>query len=148
MIGPKTDEAIVAFQDAAGLEADGELGPETETALKDAVAKGTKVCDDSTTTTTAGGSSTTTGSTTTTTGGGGGEAPCTATAILQGLPSEGESLSTYQCEGGYAAGILSDGTTRFLLQSDAGRWVALSDDPCGSASAGIPAAILAEGCGS
>lgn len=75
----------------------------------------------------------------------GGQAPCTASALTEGLPSEGESIASYVCSDGYAAGALSDGT-RFLLQSENGRWYAPSQDPCGSASAGIPDEILSEGC--
>ena len=137
MIGPKTDAAILAFQLADGLEADGELGPETEAALKKAVAEGRTVCGEST--------STTTPQTTTTTPSGG-TAPCTASALLGGLPDEGESIGSYVCSEGWAAGTLSDGTTKFILQSDNGKWVAPSQDPCGSASAGLPPVILEDGC--
>jgi hypothetical protein len=137
IMGPNTDEAIRAFQQAAGLEVDGELGPETEAALKKDAADGKQVCGASTTTTTAGN--------TTTTAASNGQAPCTATALLGGLPAEGEKIASYQCADGYAAGTLTDGT-KFLLQSEGGKWYAPSQDPCGSASAGIPPAILEEGC--
>ncbi len=136
IIGAKTDAAILEFQKAAGLTADGELGPKTEEALKEAVAKGEKVCGASTTTTTP-------GTTTTATSG---TAPCTATALLKGLPAEGESIGSYVCSEGYAAGTLSDGTTKFILEDDNGTWVAPSQDPCGSASAGLPPIILEDGC--
>jgi hypothetical protein len=66
---------------------------------------------------------------------------------MEGLPDEGESITSYVCSEGYAAGSVSGGS-KFLLQDDGGRWVAPSQDPCGSASAGIPAEILEDGCGS
>lgn len=37
VIGPKTKEAIVAFQSQSGLEADGKVGPKTWAALKSAL---------------------------------------------------------------------------------------------------------------
>ncbi|MDQ2677234.1 MAG: peptidoglycan-binding protein [Actinomycetota bacterium] len=136
VIGPKTDAAILAFQTADGIEADGELGPETEAALKKAVSEGRTVCGENVTTTTSA----------TTTTAAGGTAPCTASALLGGLPDEGESIGSYVCSEGWAAGTLSDGTTKFILQSDNGKWYAPSQDPCGSASAGLPPVILEDGC--
>jgi peptidoglycan hydrolase-like protein with peptidoglycan-binding domain len=139
IMGPQTDAAILAFQEAAGLEADGELGPETEAALKKDAAAGTQVCGTSSSTTT------TAKANSTTTTAANGQAPCTATALLGGLPAEGETIGSFQCADGYAAGSLTDGT-KFLLQSEGGKWYAPSQDPCGSASAGIPPAILEAGC--
>lgn len=136
ILGAESDAAILEFQKAAGLTADGELGPQTEDALKKAVDEGETVCSASTTTTTAA---------TTTTGGGSGTAPCTATAIAKGLPDEGETITSYVCSEGYAAGSVS-GDAKFLLVDDNGTWVAPSTDPCGSASAGIPPVILEDGC--
>jgi peptidoglycan hydrolase-like protein with peptidoglycan-binding domain len=138
ILGSASDAAILEFQKAAGLSADGELGPQTEDALKKAVDEGEKVCSESTTTTTAA---------TTTTGGGSGTAPCTATAIAKGLPDEGETITSYVCSDGYAAGSVS-GDAKFLLVDDNGTWVAPSTDPCGAASAGIPPVILEDGCDS
>ena len=137
VMGPKTDEAIRAFQTADGLTVDGELGPDTDSALKTAVDDGTTVCSDTTTTTVAGGSTTTAATS--------GQAPCTATALLGGLPAEGETIKSFVCAGGYAAGTESGGG-RFILQSQDGKWYAVSQDPCGSASAGIPPVILSDGC--
>jgi hypothetical protein len=137
IFGPETDAAIVAFQSASGLETDGEFGPETEAALTKAVDAGEKVCDGSTTTTTPG--------TTTTTAAGGGEAPCTATAISAAMGDE--ALASYVCADGYAAGsVAGTETAKFILQSEDGKWVEATTDPCGTASAGIPAAILEAGC--
>lgn len=137
VVGPETDAAIVAFQTASGLTPDGELGPETEAALTKAANAGEKVCGTTTTTTAAAG-------TTTTTAAGGGEAPCTATAITAGLGGEG--ISSYVCDSGYAAGTLANGTDKFILQSENGKWVEMGQDPCGSASAGLPPVILTDGC--
>jgi hypothetical protein len=136
IVGPETDAAILAFQKAAGLSPDGELGPETAAALTKDAAAGKKVCGATTTTTAAG---------TTTTAANGGTAPCTATALLAGLPSEGEQITTYVCASGYAAGSLNNGS-KFVLQSQNGKWYALSQDPCGSASAGLPPVILENAC--
>lgn len=44
-LGPQTEAAITAFQEAQGLAVDGKLGPETEGALEDAVAADETVCD-------------------------------------------------------------------------------------------------------
>lgn len=139
ILGPETDAAILAFQRAAGLTPDGELGPETSKALEDDASSGKKVCDATTTTTTTGGATTTTPS--------GGTAPCTATALAKGLPAEGEKITSYVCADGWAAGSVSGGT-KFVLQSQKGQWYAPSQDPCGSASAGLPPVILQDGCGS
>ena len=136
ILGAESDAAILEFQRFDGIAADGELGPETERALKDAVAAGRTVCDSNVTTTS---------SVTTTTAAG--TAPCTASALMEGLPDEGETITSYVCSEGYAAGSVSGGT-KFLLQDDGGRWVAPSQDPCGSASAGLPAVILEDGCDS
>lgn len=139
IIGPETDAAITAFQKAEGLAADGEYGPETEAALTKAVEEGRTVCG-ATTTTTAGGSTTTTTAPAV--------ATCTAASLLTGLPAEGEQIRSYVCADGWAAGTLTDGTTKFILEVDGDKWVAPSQDPCGSASAGLPPVILENGCGS
>lgn len=136
IIGPETDAAIKAFQTASGLEVDGELGPETEAALTKAVDAGETVCDGATTTTTAANTTTTTPN--------GGEAPCTATAITAGL--DGTQISSYVCSEGYAAGSLADESGKFVMQSEDGAWVLVTDDVCGSASAGLPPVILEDGC--
>ncbi|MEX0768259.1 MAG: peptidoglycan-binding domain-containing protein [Microthrixaceae bacterium] len=137
--GPRTDAAILAFQTADGLNADGQYGAKTDAALKKAAAEGKTVCVASTTTTKPG---------TTTTAASGGTAACTAAALLTALPAEGESIGSYVCSGGYAAGTLSDGSTKFILESKNGKWYAFSTDPCGSASAGIPPIIIEDGCAS
>ncbi len=137
IIGAKTDAAILEFQKYAGLTADGELGPATEAALKEAVAKGEKVCSSDTTTTIS-------GSTTTTPSG----APCTATAILEGIGGDpSTTISSYVCSGGYAAGTLGGGgDTKFIVVEKDGGWYQMDQDPCGSASAGLPPIILEDGC--
>ena len=47
-LGPQTEAAIKAFQAAKGLTVDGLLGPQTEGALQEAVDAGETVCTDST----------------------------------------------------------------------------------------------------
>jgi len=137
IVGPATDAAIVEFQKASGLTADGELGAKTEAALNSAVAAKKTVCG-TTTTTTAKPAPTTTFAPN--------DAPCTATAIIGGLGGDpATTLTTYVCSGGYAAGTVSGGS-KFILQAKNGKWTQPSQDPCGSASAGLPPIILEDGC--
>ncbi len=139
ILGPKSDAAILEFQRAEGLAADGELGPETEAALKKAVAAGKKVCGGSSTTTTA-----KPGSTTTTTAKPNPGA-CTATALVNALGGDPSTkLSNFVCSGNYAAGTF--GGEKFILEKSGGTWVRPNQDPCGSASAGLPPIILEDGC--
>ncbi len=143
IMGPETDAAIVAFQTAMGLEVDGELGPETDSALEKAAASGETVCKPAGSTTTAKPASTTTAS--------GGVAPCTATAISSALP-QGNVVVAFVCAGEYAAATYrpsgsTTGDTQIVLISQNGVWQVPGQDPCGSASAGIPPVILENGCG-
>lgn len=140
IIGPETDAAIKEFQSAEGLEVDGEVGTETSAALTRAASDGRKVCGATPSSTT-----TTTTAKSTTTAAGGGSAACTATALMEGLPAEGETIGHYVCSDGWAGGTLTDGTP-FILESQGGRWYAPSQDPCGSASAGISPEVLEAGC--
>jgi hypothetical protein len=144
IIGPETDAAIKEFQSAEGLEVDGEVGTETSAALTKAASEGRKVCGATPASTTTTTKSTTTAKPTTTASGGG-SAACTATALMEGLPAEGETIGHYVCSEGWAGGTLTDGTP-FILESQSGRWYAPSQDPCGSASAGISPEVLEAGC--
>ena len=48
---------------------------------------------------------------------------------------------------GYAAGsVTGTEATKFILKSQNGTWVEATTDPCGTASAGLPAVILEAGC--
>lgn len=139
ILGPQSDAAILAFQRASGLVPDGELGPNTEKALSAAASARTTVCQ-------AAASTTTTTKPATTTTFAPNDAPCTAAAILGGLPAEGEKVTSFVCAGQYAAGSLDNGS-KFILKAQGGKWYALSTDPCGGASAGLPPVILQNGCG-
>lgn len=141
ILGAESDEAILEFQRAEGLSTDGELGPETEAALKSAVAAGKKVCTASESTTTTAKSSTTRASA-------GGSAPCTASAI--GAAIAPEKVASFQCGGGFASG--SDTTpgangydAAFLLQASGGAWTQADlDKACAEGNPlGIPQSVLA-----
>lgn len=142
ILGPQSDAAILAFQAAMGLETDGELGPETESALATAVSKKEVVCKAPT-------SSTTAAPGTTSTTAAGGVAPCTAAALAMASP-EGTTINSFICSGNYAAGTLTgrgaSEATPFLFESVNGAWGDPSQSPCGTASAGIPPIILQTGC--
>jgi len=107
IIGPETDAAIVAFQKASGLTVDGEFGVETESALREAVSAGKKVCDSSTPAVPSGG------------------AACTAAAIGPAIAPA--TLLSYRCGGGFASGAQEEGGSQgfdaaFLLQAKGGSW--------------------------
>jgi len=143
ILGPASDAAILAFQGGAGLGTDGQLGPQTHAALTKAAADRTKVCT---------GSTTTTANAATTTTIAGAVAPCTATALIAAL-DPGAQLTAYICSEGYA-GVKAtaanhSGTQeayQAILKANGATWTNLSEQPCVSASAGIPAAVVALGC--
>lgn len=145
--GPETQAAIEAFQKAAGLTVDDEVGPKTEEALKEAVASGrhdycsggASTSGATSTTAAHGGASTTSttggggASTSTTAGGGGGNvAPCTHDAIQAAL-GQGETLHKWQCArdatgqdyaGGTQSASGSSDRTNFILWAKDGTWTA------------------------
>lgn len=139
IIGPATDAAILAFQEAEGLEPDGEFGPETQTALHAAVKAGKKVCGTN--------SGTTVAPATTTTTAAAGDPPCTAAAVSVVLGS-GQTLQSYVCSEGYA-GIsfsVNDNLEGEVLKAEGTKWVVVTPSPCGAASAGIAPQVLEVGC--
>ncbi|MBI2706509.1 MAG: peptidoglycan-binding protein [Actinobacteria bacterium] len=97
--GGETEAAIKSFQKASGLTVDGLVGPQTETALSQAVASGKQVCTSTSTTaqatsTTAGNASTTTAGNVTTSTSSSGACPgpeCTTFTIS---PSSGPAGTT------------------------------------------------------
>jgi peptidoglycan hydrolase-like protein with peptidoglycan-binding domain len=141
ILGPASDKAIVEFQRAEGLATDGELGPETESALKGAVEAGRRVCTASTSTTKPAQTTTTAAS---------GTSACTAAALRDGLEGDAATqITSFVCSGGYAAVTFRDGespTSKIVLRASNGGWDPLSQDPCGSASAGLPPIILENAC--
>jgi peptidoglycan hydrolase-like protein with peptidoglycan-binding domain len=139
-LGPKTTQALRNFQAASHLTVDGVYGPNTEGVLTPAARAGIRVCVATPSTTT----STTASSTTTTTSASTVAAPCTAAAISAAL-QPGETLNSYQCGGGWAAGAWTNSmyTAAFLLKSSNGAWVQPPSNACANASAlGIPADVL------
>ncbi|MCP4435968.1 MAG: peptidoglycan-binding protein [Actinomycetia bacterium] len=150
ILGSQSDAALLQFQKDAGLSADGELGPETEAALKKAVADGKTVCGSSASTTVTSAASTTTSSPDS------GDPGCTAVDLVDALGGDpSTTLTNYACADGYAAG--TEGDTKFILAMRDGNWVSLvggldpvSDpNPCESPESftpPIPEIILQDGC--
>ncbi len=136
VVGPGTDAAVVAFQQARGLTVDGEPGPETLAALRDASAKGEQVCDDPPPTSAPVPTSTSVPTT---------SAPCTASAIGSAIAPA--TVRTYRCSDGFAAGAEANPEfdSAYLLRAEGGSWVRL--DTTGEACApgnplGIPETVL------
>lgn len=140
VLGAETDAAIVQFQQASGLVPDGELGPQTDSALDKAAAAGETVC-------TASPSASPSPSPTQTQPA---KAPCTAAAVSQVLTGK-ETLRSYTCADAgderWAAGKATEGNdpmeVSFFAQAEGDQWVRVaSDEVCGTASAGLPPSIL------
>lgn len=136
VLGPETDQAIVRFQEADGIEVDGEAGPKTIAALKKATAEGRTVCTAPTASPTSSPSPTST------------TAPCTATALSASLPSDAK-LQSFVCVNvaaeRWAAGQYMSGPSvqNFFAKADGSTWNSVSkDEVCGTASAGLPPKLL------
>ena len=91
-LGPETEAAIRQFQTAAGLTVDGIVGVNTRAALGDAAKTGSPNCENATT------------PSTTTTSTGGSSAPCTQSAITNGVTTAapGVTVGEYECSGSWA----------------------------------------------
>ncbi len=143
ILGPQTDQAIVAFQAADGLTVDGEAGPGTIAALKLAAREGRIVCTATSSASPSASPSTSSSPTVTPVG-----APCTAAAIQASLPS-GAQLQSFVCVNvsaeRWAAGQYMSGPAveNFFAKASDGTWNSISkDEVCGTASAGLPEKLL------
>ncbi len=143
ILGPETDQSIVRFQEADGLEVNGEAGPATILALKAAVKEGRTVC-----TTTASPSASSSASASPTMSPTSTTAACTATALSAALPS-GSQLQSFVCVNvsaeRWAAGQYMSGPAveNFFAKAEGTTWKSISkDEVCGTASAGLPQKIL------
>ncbi|MSO87067.1 MAG: peptidoglycan-binding protein [Acidimicrobiia bacterium] len=142
IIGPLTDAAIVAYQTARGLEADGELGPKTDAALSEDAAANKIVCVAAPTPTTA---------PTTSTVPPANFAPCTGTALVKELPDPEAKVVKYGCveENGRWAGVkyVDADTGGAILKAASGVWVIQDTEAlCAAASPEVPEEIKEIGC--
>lgn len=116
-IGPVTDAAIVAFQQASGLASTGELNAETDQALKAATTAGKTVCTAAPAPT----------ATVTTVAG----ATCTAASINAALPAGTPTTISYQCADGWAAAASGPNNTgSTFLQIEGNQWVVVKGQAC------------------
>ncbi len=143
IMGPETDQAIVRFQQAEGLTADGEANGQTIAALKKATSEGRTVCS-STSSPTSTATATPTASPTVSPVG----APCTGAALSEVVPSGGQ-LQSFICANvgaeRWAAGQYMSGPSveNFFAKAQNGTWKAINkEEVCGAASAGLPQKIL------
>jgi peptidoglycan hydrolase-like protein with peptidoglycan-binding domain len=134
VLGGETDAAVLRFQQAAGLTADGELGPQTEAALAKAAAAGDTVCTQAPTATPTPTATHSSGVT------------CSAASISTAL-KQNETITRFVCtdafEDRWAAGKVirgGDGAEySFFARVDGDTWIRVSsDDACGKYGAALP----------
>jgi peptidoglycan hydrolase-like protein with peptidoglycan-binding domain len=139
-LGPDTEAAIRRFQAAADLAVDGIVGVDTRNALSEAARRGAPDCRNtpappSTTATTAGGS-----------------APCTQQAITDGVlaSAPGVSVGQYECSGNWAeAQATTSGPDGYeytvLLQWNGSTWISV-DRGTYCENGDVPQAIVQAAC--
>ena len=139
-LGPETEAAIRQFQTAAGLTVDGIVGVTTRAALADAARSGSPNCE-----------STPTPSTTTTTTGGS-SPPCTQPAITDGVTASapGVTVGEYECSGSWAeAQATTPGSNGYeytvLLHANGSNWISV-DRATYCENGSVPQAIYKAAC--
>ena len=143
--GEQTKAAVTAFQQATGLTADGQLGPQTAAALKAAATAGKTSCAKAPTELKPGTDVKADADPKAPTAGGG---LCTDDSVVAALNSD-ENVIEYSCadasSGQWAAGKQSAGpdTSSFFLRANGKKWTVVpNDEACGGESAALPDAIL------
>ena len=141
ILGPKTDAAIVKFQQGANLPLDGELNEATSNALDKASSAKLTVCKATPASTT-----TTTPRTTTTFAPN--DAACTVTALTSAIGGDpSTTLSAYKCQGSYAAFIVTGAPKGNIAQARNGAWVIMDQAAvCNSTTTTVPLALKQIGC--
>ncbi len=113
--GGETEEALIAFQEAEGLTADGKWGPNTEAAMERALSGG--------------GASTSSTQTTSTQTTSGGSPPCTDEEFQSIAPS-GTTVNSVECDAGFAVVDASTPDYDYTLRYEAQGGVWVENDDC------------------